>query len=409
MRIYIGPWQWRNVGGMSWNPPVEALSSLDLRTNSAIATRTTPQGQGLFVTDLAIATPGYTQIATDPNETLNTSRRNTIRNALGLPSAISSTRLVDIAYELMTLHSDIASGVICPTPLPSHRATLDFSFAGVTRSTPFSDTLPEWANIQKVLWANYRHYRDEQAAGRLPLDFHRRVLTVWMENYKISDFTKFIPSDLPKTETPLPHNTTHTENFDQADSSTVGPNLTWTELAGGNWTTVSNQLNYAHDGGVADGRIRADADVSSADHYAEIILVTRAQGSGICNRFSSSAQTFYQAWTFNDGNVYFSKVVTGTRTNLTSVAQAYSAPDTVRVSSSGSAHTVSWNGSAIITSFSDSSISTGTRGGVFAFAGADPTTFDDYVISDLAVGRTTKNTRENPLGIEVGMGWRMST
>lgn len=380
---------------MAWNPPIEATSALDLRNNVAIATPLTPTGSGLFVTDLAISTPGYTQLATDPNEILNTTRKNTIRTLLGLPNAITANRFSDIVYELMTVHSDISSGVICPPLMPTHRGRLDFTFAGVSRSTWLSEALPEWPVIQKSIHAMYRFYRDGQAIGIFPTDFHRKILSVWMQNYKIPDFTKFIPSDLPTTETPLPHSTTHTENFNQTDSTTVGPNLSWTEGFGpADWSTISNQLDCGVDGTFADNYIRAEADVSSADHYSEIIIASRNLAGGICNRFSSSASTFYVAWSNNDGNVYFSKVVTGTRTNLTSVAQAYSAPDTIRVSSSGSAHSVIYNGSTIINAHSDSSISTGTRGGVWAQnTGGGSMLFDDFVVSDLVTPRQFILTR----------------
>src|SRR5678816_4958844 len=341
MMVSLGPWQWRtDRGPASWNPPDGAIASLDLRsvTHCAIP-GPIAQGSGLFVSDVALPAE-YTTLASDPDEVVTDVRKTVLRDTLGLPRAITSGRLSDIVYELMTEHSDPDIGVICPPLMPNHQGALVFVFDRIRRFSQFSDQLPEWKNIQKVLHANYRHYRDEQQAGLRPKDFHRRILSVWMESYKIADFTKFIPSDLPKDETPLEHHTSQSENFNQGDSTTVGPQLSWTEIVEANWSTLSNQLITATDA-VNDTRIRANADVSSADHFAQIecIGIGAGSGAGPCARYASAADTCYHSWFYTgDNNIYFSKVVTGTRTNLTSTGQAFSAPDTMKLESVSYTH-----------------------------------------------------------------------
>src|SRR5207253_2934705 len=105
--------------------------------------------------------------------------------------------------------------------------------------------------------------------------------------------------------------TTITDDFNRADGTTIGNQLTWTEVAG-TWDTVSNQVQMT--GPASDSATysaRAESDLSSADHYAQLVYVnagtvTTQAHLGPAARFSPSAQTHYLSVPYN-GTFYLEK------------------------------------------------------------------------------------------------------
>jgi hypothetical protein len=126
--------------------------------------------------------------------------------------------------------------------------------------------------------------------------------------------------------------TTITESFNTADSSTLGPDLAWTELIG-DWEVFSNA---ARNDSLSGGNARADSDLSSDDHYCLFTVVAETAGSALGNaaRMPATATDTMYYWRNNESaNVLqMYKRVTGTQTQLGSnVSLAPSIPYTTRL------------------------------------------------------------------------------
>jgi hypothetical protein len=182
-----------------------------------------------------------------------------------------------------------------------------------------------------------------------------------------------------------------TETFDQTDSTTLGPTLTWTETTG-NLQTVSNACRCV-DVNVVD-EARAEHDVGSVDHFTRFtvsIFNTPAsaenQADPLC-RFAAAARTHY-GLRFRRGTTtttsFLYRRVAGTVTNLTSgVTTTFSAGDARRVVIQGSTLSGFLNATQEQT-VTDTVIPGGTRGGLKLVAGAATAdvAVDNFEVGDL--------------------------
>lgn len=172
----------------------------------------------------------------------------------------------------------------------------------------------------------------------------------------------------------------HTEDFNKADSATLGPDLTWTEVMGqaevyGNkWRNVSNNEEVYS---------RAEHDCGSANMYTQAKVDWTSSGNWILvARYSSSAQTFYMVAGNNEApnGAGLYKQVAGAETQIGSTVNNSTNENTqylFRIECDATTIRVLVNGVQII-SQSDSEISTGQRGGVGAYAPATQIRWDDY-------------------------------
>lgn len=165
---------------------------------------------------------------------------------------------------------------------------------------------------------------------------------------------------------------TITESFNKADSTTLGPDLSWTEITG-DASVVSNQIKLAADGVICLDR--ANTDLASADHYAQMVLLELARTGAvgvhlgvICRKDSTATATFYYyrcliSTTVNQHEMY--KDVSGTFTQLGSTdGTDFAAGEVVSVQANGSSITAFRNRSVSVGPVTDTSISGNTRGGV---------------------------------------------
>lgn len=86
---------------------------------------------------------------------------------------------------------------------------------------------------------------------------------------------------------------TITDNFDRANSASLGTasgGFSWTETNGGNLEIVSNQCK-----GVLGGLnlARAEQDLASADHYAQVFVVQAGDGCGLIVRYDAASNNGY--------------------------------------------------------------------------------------------------------------------
>lgn len=107
-----------------------------------------------------------------------------------------------------------------------------------------------------------------------------------------------------------------TESFNKADSVTLGPDLTWTEVTG-NIDVVSNQAKLNAGGGFSSAR--AQVDLATANHYARgNNVVVPTDNVHIYVRFDTFANTAYLGLLASTGGGLIYKMVGGSFTALSS-------------------------------------------------------------------------------------------
>ncbi|MCC7484560.1 MAG: hypothetical protein IT529_06180 [Burkholderiales bacterium] len=412
MRYYLGPYIRRATDHDGpaerwWSPPDGVLAAIDMRPIPAQASEASVPGPavGLFATPDAIGLGAdYRLIGSGgaladivPPER----DRAVLASAFGV-RRVDGTTLAEWMYSALTVHADPTGETAVRPLMPTRRGMLEA--CGVRRR--FRLDLPEALPVIATLQAEYRALRQAARDGQLGAvrrgggaarfepdpEFHRRVLDGWGEKFGLANPQDVcIPSDLPR-ETRLPHATTITESFNKSNSTTLGPDLTWAELEN-NLEVYSSQCRQVNTFVTASAR--ADSDLSSSDHYAQIDTVNQAAYNGmssgvIARKDSTSTATYYlYRLYYSDGTTFALqafKVISGTATQLGSnyvLGASISNPDTVRVQCDGSTISGQHNGTERH-SVTDTAISGNTRCGVRLSDHAINTAVDDFEAGDLA-------------------------
>ena len=187
---------------------------------------------------------------------------------------------------------------------------------------------------------------------------------------------------------------TFTESFNQADSSTLGPDLTWTEFNGnGSWETLSNEVALV--GNTATDEARAESDTDSDDMVTQLDYVTFTYGGGtysidlICRKDTTATRTWYMAQcreTAGEGqHVVAAKRIAGSQTDIGSNFTLTLTGKTMKVEADGSAIAAFEDGVSR-SNGTDTDITGNTRGGFSAFAQNVGNNFrgDNFEVADLA-------------------------
>lgn len=184
---------------------------------------------------------------------------------------------------------------------------------------------------------------------------------------------------------------TISESFNKADSATLGPDLSWTDVDS-SMDVVSNKAQGPA-GAINDAHSRADSDLATSNHYAQGNVTIVSSGTatdnfiGTCVRFDPAAFTLYH-WIYRMGSggntMRLRKIVTSTITQLTNATGSVSADDLVKISINGSSLTGYKNGIVQATA-SDGSITGFVRTGICTQVGdtaATPPTIDNFRAGD---------------------------
>jgi hypothetical protein len=156
------------------------------------------------------------------------------------------------------------------------------------------------------------------------------------------------------------------DDFNVADGVLEFSDLTWSQE--GNFSVISNQLGQSTIG--APDVARAQHDAATSNTYAQIVAHTLNSTSyhqvGAAVRVSTDLQTYYLMVHSGNGEWALMSVVAGVFTSLDSGTQTPSLPETIKVEAIGSNIRGYING-VQVGSATDTSIPTGTRGGVFIY------------------------------------------
>jgi hypothetical protein len=304
---------------------------------------------------------------------------------------IASANLLDAIWETLTDKADPTGDTAVPPLIPTSRSTLDLHLGGhsLVRRKAFSLAIPEARLVIASMQRQYASLRGLSRAGKIPEDHYRRVLDYWGKQFRVGNPEDiFIPRGLP-IEKPLPHATTFTESFDTANSTTLGPDLTWTETVG-NLRVNSNRCQVTTEDGALN-EARAEHDLSSSNNYTQCVINRGASSSAsvshrACSRSQSGARTHYMAVLYGDQRRELYKRVANTSTLLSGpTSQSWSNNDVLRSTSDGSSISMQINGSTVVT-VTDTSISTGLRGTISMQASTTNIFIDSFEMADLAAG-----------------------
>lgn len=404
---YLGQWEWNQPekGFSSWRSPHsdKVTGCIDLRSMSQQSIPGgVPQGYAIFAYLETINDPTMTYLGDSNSLSIDDNALVELQNKLGTKNPIIATSPHDLIYELLTVHADpkgeTANGPLMPDSDLNMRVHLGRN-GKIKESKLIPQVSPEWPIVLTAIHEGYKKLIVNDPDNMSP-----KVLDFWEKQYKI-DYKTFIPEGYPIIDS-VPHETTITESFDKADSSTLGPDLSWTELQN-DFTIVSNKANYVTNN--TAGYARADSALSSDNHYAQVVINFSGAFSypGVMGRKdSSSTLTFYWALIHPDTNYNYGKTVAGVGTNFGSTRAADSAgTHTLKIEMNGSLINAYMDSVAVDGGTTDPTPITGnlyTGIAQFYWLVGSTATWDNFIASDLGAAAAT--TYYNAPMMLMGMG-----
>ena len=397
---YLGPWVWQSSPLAYWMPPLGTVGCVDLASLPQLAGAPgSPRSLGFFATTSVLPSE-YTLLGNGDCRSLLTTAAMVSAWKAATGFAPSGQYLVDLLYDQLTSGSDPTGQNACLPLVPTADGWLEVHLGG---HSPVKSERFEWGKpgsrgtnhtpkLKALLQADFRRYWTANQ------DQAQRVMDFWCDKYRLqgpTDWHEVVPKDLlPHVPGRLPHSTTLSENFNTADSTTLGPTYTWTEYTNGTvadtWSIVSNAAQCTNGTASNGNSARAEADLSSSDNNAAATITSIGssgnQQAGTCCRFDSASATAYLVRELGINSTFsLDKMSDGSITNLGSVSQAPATGVTVQVEANGSTITSYYNGTLKSTQ-TDTTISSGLRGGIFGYSAGGNAALDNWTASDVGGG-----------------------
>lgn len=398
MRIYLGPFVWRErigsktglpapAGVFGWRMPVGAVQAIDFRgPQGSEMTGSLSPAQAIFVTpdDVILPAP-WVQLASDPAETLTAANRLQLRTAFRHGKAVAARRFVDVLHELMTTHAEINRARCCPPRIASKDGQIKWMIGGqIAHAVTPGPGSPEWAGVVARHREAYRAIRQLAGGARL----HSKYLATLLDKYRLSEgqgADAFIPGDLPREE-PVAPTTTYAESF-PGTSATLGGDQTWTEDLASAWSNNGGVGQYIKQD--ANTRFaRCESALSTDDMRVQLSLVQEFGPAywGPVGRLAASGFTCYSNLSRPALNDYYGQRVTsGSSTDIitSELSGSITLPSTSAIEIDGDQIEI-FEGANSRGLTTDTNITGNVRGGVAAWAEAGWVTFDSWQAEDLS-------------------------
>lgn len=346
------PWEWRTDETIvGWERPhPEIVGSIDMRSVPDMSRRGgTPQGFMFAASTDPLPGISTFSIGSRLDQTLNSSQKQSIEAMFGLPTASlrASKTILNLIWDLLTIYGDPTGASRWKALMPTRKGNQEIYLGG--HSIIYQEKF-EWNgyagdSVRGVLRHDFARIKrqDRGLLGRRALlkspgwDHYKRVAGVLEWKYK-----KPISQILGYDEESLDPFTRLEESFptDTADLADGSQDLAWTEVDG-EWDVTANQVRQVTGAG-SDKNARAEADLSSDDHFVEMLVTSLGSGTdsthiGPAARFAAAAETYYTYFPFQGSdNGFLRKVVGGTETGLANSAITLSIPEIYKVSCDGS-------------------------------------------------------------------------
>lgn len=407
MNLYLGQWEWytevdEKLQRSYWRPPGgNATGVIDLRSLAQCAKPGgIPEGYGLFVYNTEQSSPLLQyNLGTDLERNITITDRSGLETFLG--KRVLSNKLSDVIEELLVVHYDIKNGW---KPLTgSLRSGIKIYLGGII----VSEAVPEGHN------ATIAVFQDDYIRNRMDysLEDLRRWTgyMMWSLWGRMSDsLAQELLPDPYKSDGWLPPHTTITDNFNRADSTSLGSSSegwSWTETQG----NIDIVTNRAQARAVGVQSARAESSLSSDAHLSQCVATHSGASSNKCGvavRFSASATTYYKyqarpATATVQHEII--KVVTGTETSLfTQTGNAFSSGDTIKCDVDSSNLIRGLVNGVLRISGTDTSITGNLRTGIAGEENvADRIQWDDFLAEDLTVPSAVAPGHQTLLGVGV--------
>jgi hypothetical protein len=367
MTIIAAPYDWRTENACTgYHAPVRGHGSMDLRSipDQSSAPRPGMRNLGLFCATAGERIPSDARIL---GEHLSDADRRWLRDALGHKRLCQADTLVGAINWFRTEGADPSGETAMKPAMPDHHGRLAWRLGALRHSEAWTPRHLASVDLFKRIHANIM-------AQDAPL--HRKFLGASVIKTGV-DYRTLLFKRM-WSETPLVPTTVISETFNTANSTTLGPNHTWTER-NSRWEIVSNtaRKNATTDSTQSTDRTAyCNSTISSDDMIVRCEISTHTQGvanavqGGVTARDDTSATTYY--WVFiqrdsSSGNsVNLFKCVATTFTSLdTSVTVDLTASSFPAILVDGSTQrALGTNLNA-----SDSAISGQVRGGIYGRCG----------------------------------------
>jgi hypothetical protein len=414
MNWYVGPYLWSDAADVDggWALPKGAKSCIDLRSVGQSAERGRrngdTSGRVVIASQLSRAEIGgdYSLVCSGGmNEPI------TRKAARKISRKASAGTLADAIRVALIDDADPAGDAATKPLMPGRGRKLKLACGGLCVDSTLVLSGRGWMNTLDVIRRDMDELIAQVEAGTVSEEHSRKCLDYAFRKLRLKgDEWKELLSKKARRDFrgPLPHSTTVTESFNQSDSSTLGPDLSWTETSG-DLETVGNEC--ARVGANGFGEARAEADVSGSDHVSQVVckyVTSDVNNIRTLARFSPSVRTMYMGISGSTGpteGLRLGKRISGTFSELGAYSgSAAGIGDVVDCTCDGSTIEVSLNGGTPEHSVTDTSITGNTRGGV-AIGGNG--ILDDYQLADIAVSgivytQLERNVRGMNRGIWLG-------
>lgn len=401
MTVYAGPFLGTGADADPWRDPPGCTGRWDLRSRPGHAIGQAP-GPGLF--ECAVS-PGanYNALGDGALDTVPAARRSALASTLGLP-AFQATRLGAILQEIAAAGDPAALARWGALRLePGRVARIRFGSIDVAQVVNGTD--PRWLAHVEILKAEYAAmrlrcadlaYEDPPFAGGIDRLSHRRLLAKWTRQFSLgaTGYRQFLGA-LPDEGT-AQERTSITDNFNGADSDTVGDGG-WTERGNGcDFDNVSGRCKEVTNGaspyfdcvyrttwgGGADYYVQCVVGPENNDGYDEGLGLRRV------NYSTYDSDCYHVGAGGTSSNRHMLKRVSGSRTDMgPGLAYGGTGDVTLKLQFTGSGYQWWVDG-----------VSQGTGTDTALSAAGDPVmvgrgrvgaTFDDFVADDGAAAAGT--------------------
>lgn len=303
---YLGPWIWQESPEESfWRAPDGALGLVDLRPIAPTSE------SGFFTTAERLADEtGYLYLGGGHLSTLAMSPAMIAewRARLQITDTIQPCTLLDLLWDTLTIHSDPDGDGRALPLMPTHRGVLELHLGGhsLVKSAKWDgkDT-PHWDKVLRVLKRSGDEIKKRDKA------LHGKWLSAMAAKFRV-DRKEIDPKGKP--EKPA---TAISDDFNRANGAIGNSAEGWSWAADtGTWNIVSNRARVTETtGSVLSWYCRANTNLSSDDHYAQvdIILGSSTTGMGSVVRHAAAANTKYYTYNRLVDHAY-GKLVEGTST-----------------------------------------------------------------------------------------------
>jgi len=392
---YLGPWQWvTDEDGERWQAPEGTVGLVDLRPLRNVDTF------GFFATDRPLSSEDYIRLGDSLEDKPDLVTRSAWTDALKITATLEKGTLLDLLWDTLTVGSDPDGDERAKPIMPCVSGQMELHLGGhsLVRARRFAGVSdPAWPAIQRVCQNDYAiieaHAKSQADAahGKVPphVEQKMRELPLRFLATRVAKLgvpaQLLVPSGSQFQGTRRPE-TTYTDNFNRADGAlgNSAEGWAWNALVG-SWAIVSNVAR----GNSAPCWARAEADLSSSDHYVQAAQMQTANSAlWLPARFASDALTAYYVSMYPNaisGYRKILKVIAGSATDLDSAAWTNGAEGeywTQRNTPSGSTITHLLDG--VERAITDTSISTGVRCGIGGYRSfGNPVWTDDFVCADI--------------------------